>query len=305
VAVSAPRFAIAISIVGLLMAACTAGSDDPTAARSQVHLASAAPSAGLPDPKPGDRWRYDVGPTLRVTAVEGQLVTIRRGKSTTIVRPRNPFLPPVASDSRSSEIRSVVDAPPDALFPLAAGNSVEFQEKRRVRRKFGGRVRVSTREWRCVVGELTTVSVPLGSFEAWPVQCDNPAADALFRIDRSYIWYYAPALGQVIRERYERFGKAPQVKQLETLTTRAPLARGPKFAEAMQASFENLLSGERASWRDEVTNQQGVIVIQRTLRRNDGTYCRDAELTIETRSAPVVQEMTACRGADGYWQVET
>ncbi len=148
------------------------------------------------------------------------------------------------------------------------------------------------------------VTVPLGSFEAWPVRCDNPADDAFFRTERSYTWDYAPALGQVIRETYERFGKPPRVKQLASLTTRAPLARGPMFAQTMQSSFEKAPSGEPVSWHDEITDQHGLIVIQRTTRRDDGTYCRDAELTIETQSAPVVQALRACRRADGYWQPE-
>jgi hypothetical protein len=301
---SARRLLLTLPLVGLLVSGCTTGSDGPVRQSGLISTSSVSPVARLPEPMPGDRLRYDQGASLRVTAVDDTTVTLRRGKSTTIVRPRNPFLPPLASDSRRFEISSTLDAPPDALFPLAAGNTVSFEERRRVRSKYGGRERLSTRQWRCAVGEPTTVTVPLGTFEAWPVRCDNPARNAFLRNERSYVWHYAPSLGQVVQERYERFGQAPRVKQLQKLTTRAPLGRGPAFAEAMQSSFETARSGEPVAWHDESTTQQGRIVIRRTTRRADGTYCREAEVTIVTGSTPLVQELRACRQPDGHWQPE-
>ncbi len=301
---SARRLALALPILGLLIAGCTSGADDTVRQGGFISTSSVSPMARLPEPMPGDRLRYDQGASLRVMAVDDTTVTLRRGKSTTIVRPRNPFLPPLASDSRRFTISATLDAPADALFPLAAGNTVTFEERRRVRNKHGGRERVSTRQWRCAVGELTTITVSLGTFEAWPVRCDNPARSAFMRNERSYVWHYAPSLGQVVQERYERFGSAPRVRQLQQLTTRAPLARGPVFTQAMQSSFETARSGEPVTWHDELSAQAGRIVIKRTTRRADGTFCREAEVAVMTGSAPLGQELRACRRAEGYWQAE-
>lgn len=292
---------VALPVVGLILVGCGTAGDGAAPQAGFIVPVSVAATAGLPEPRVGDAWRHERGATSRVTAVEGELVTIRRGKSTTIVRPRNPFLPAVVTDGRRFHVTASIDAPPDALFPLAAGNTASFREIRRSRNKVTGRERVTTRQWHCAVGEPASVTVPLGTFETLPVRCESPANDAFMRIARTYEWHFAPAIGQVVRERLERFGKAPRERRLVRLSTTAPLARGAVFETALQSAFETRRSGEPASWHDAAAAQAGTITIARTIQRDDGTYCRDAEIALGTKDPPFVQTIRACRSADGKW----
>lgn len=274
----------------------------PPATPGLVGASAPANLAALPDLKPGDQLRYDRGNRLRAVEVSDELVTWQRGKSTKIVAPRNPFLPYVEFENARVRVTSTIDAPADALFPLKVGNQVSFTEQRTSIRKRDNRRRDGTREWNCEVLGRETVRVDAGAFDSFKVRCENPANDAFFRTARAYDWHYAPAINAIVKERYERFPKRVRHRQLVSMSSQEPLARGEIFDAALQQTLESNRSGEIARWTDPATGQHGAIEVVRTLRNDDGIYCRDAEITLANFSEPKTQNLRACRDEVGFWR---
>lgn len=284
--------------LALLLASC-AGAPKP----SSVSVPEIGPRAlaALPKAQTGDRWKYDRGSSTRVIAYEDAALTLKRGRSTEIIKPVNPFLPAMRYESRKFQIVSEITAPGGFLFPLQPGKEDSFTEKRWSLNKQTGRERFRERQWNCRVEEMETVLVPAGRFDTYPVICDIPASDAFFRIARSYRWNYAPAIGQIVQERYERFRKAPRTKKLVSISSAAPLARGKAFENALQQTFETKRSGEAAAWNDSQSGQSGMITVERTFKDEAGTYCREALVQLATAETPIGQNLVACRGEDGRW----
>lgn len=249
----------------------------------------------------GDSVKYSRGSRLKVTEIAGDLVHWQRGRSTAIVKPRNPFLPNVRFENSKVIIAAELDAPADALFPLAVGNQVEFVEKRHVTYKRDGRQRSYDRQWNCEVIGQEQIEVKSGRFDSFVVRCENPASDALWRTARAYEWHYAPALGQIVKERYERFRKSTRQKELVRFATTAPIARGSVYQAALQDAFETQPSATPLDWGGADGGQSGTIEIRRTFRLADGTFCRDADIQVATAGKPIGQNLRACRNEAGKW----
>lgn len=284
---------------GLALAGCTTA---PPASPSLTTSSTAAHLASLPALKPGDQLRYDRGSRLKAVEVGDEIVTWRRGKSTTIVKPRNPFLPYIEFENRRVRVTSTIDAAADTLFPLQIGNQASFTETRTSIRKRDNRRRDSTRMWNCEVMSREPIEVKAGRFDTFKVRCENPADDAFFRTARAYEWHYAPGINAVVKERYERFRRAPRHRELVSISSPELLARGETFEATLQQTLETNRSGDIATWSDPNTGQQGIIEVTRTFRADAGHYCRDAEITLANFVVPKTQSLRACRNEVGIWK---
>ena len=295
------RSYFAVVLAGLSLSACVTG-DSAEFVEPAVGTARNVESLlALPAPSRGDKLRYSRGSSLKVVGVHGDVIDWRRGRSTRITAPRNPFLGYTRFENSKVVINVAMDAPVDMLFPLAVGKNASYTSKHHVTYKADSRERSFRRQWNCAVETKERVNVKAGTFDAFKVRCESPAEDALFRISRAYDWHYAPAIGQIVKERYERFRHAPRTKELISVTSSQPLARGQVFEAAWQSAFETQASAVPVSWSDPQNGQSGEIEIRRTFKLKNGTYCRDAEIRLATLASPIGQNLQACREQNGLW----
>lgn len=130
-------------------------------------------------------WRTDTSEWAEtVTAIEGDLITWRASNGDVVTTSANFVLPPVDYDQEvygtgGFELAEVEGT----LFPLESGNWLNLRL----------RERGDDAEWTrfCHVGEWSEVDVPAGHFEVIEVSCQE--------VNRSKVWYYAPAVGTYVR----------------------------------------------------------------------------------------------------------
>ena len=74
--------------------------------------------------------------------------------------------------------------------------------------------------------------------------------------------------------------------------------------QAAQRAFENSRSGESSAWQNPDSGNSGSITPTRTYQAPGGQYCREYEQDIIVGGQPQKSYGTACRQADGSWQIQ-
>ncbi|MCB1970953.1 MAG: hypothetical protein KDG54_11150 [Geminicoccaceae bacterium] len=291
----------ALALAAAILATAGCSGDTPRMAATVSGAMDTAVLATLPQPASGDRLVFTTGQPAEVVSSDARSVHWKVGSTTTMTRPRNPFLPYTEFENTKVRIVSQVDAPPDALFPLEVGKTASFTETRQITYKSGAPARTQQRRWNCSVDDEETVKVRAGRFDTFRVRCENPSNRAFFRTLVAHEWNFAPSINQVVRERYERYRNTPRERELVRMATTRPVARGPVFERTVQSVFETRASGTPVAWSDPVSGQNGEIEIRRTFRLADGTYCRDADIALHTAGKPIDQAFRACRDEKGLW----
>ena len=160
-------------------------------------LAAAAAAPELPSYEPGDAFVFSDGRVERVRAVAGDRVTWSGLGRNRYERSRNPVVPILAWKVAGVAGRREVGSAAARLWPLAPGKTVRFSAVTEVEGKDGRR---SSAFWKCGVGRPGSVTVPAGTFEAWPIQCERYSAGTMRLIERVQ-WDWAPELGHYVRRR--------------------------------------------------------------------------------------------------------
>jgi surface antigen len=76
-------------------------------------------------------------------------------------------------------------------------------------------------------------------------------------------------------------------------------------AQAAQQAFEHNRTGQPTAWNNPDSGNNGSITPTRTYQIATGQYCRQYEQTINIGGEPQQSYGTACRQADGTWQVQS
>ena len=74
--------------------------------------------------------------------------------------------------------------------------------------------------------------------------------------------------------------------------------------QAAQQAFENSRSGESSAWQNPDSGNSGSITPTQTYQNPSGQYCREYEQDIVVGGEPQKTYGTACRQADGSWQIQ-
>jgi surface antigen len=75
--------------------------------------------------------------------------------------------------------------------------------------------------------------------------------------------------------------------------------------QAAQRAFENSRSGEASAWHNPDSGNSGSITPTRTYQQPSGQYCREYQQDIIVGGKPEKTYGTACRQADGSWQIQS
>lgn len=165
-------------------------------------LQLAAASAQLPDYQVGDAFVFSDGRVEQVRRIEGDTVLWSGLGKNRYWRSRNPITPILAWKVAEAEGKRTVSAAADDLWPLAPGKSVRFRAVTEIRK--GRKTRRSVAFWKCATGVAGTVTVPAGTFEAWPIQCDRYSS-ASMRLAERVSWDWSTELGHYVRRRVTRY----------------------------------------------------------------------------------------------------
>lgn len=74
--------------------------------------------------------------------------------------------------------------------------------------------------------------------------------------------------------------------------------------QAAQRAFENSRSGESSAWQNPDSGNSGSITPTRTYQAPSGQYCREYQQDIIVGGKTEKSYGTACRQADGSWQIQ-
>lgn len=74
--------------------------------------------------------------------------------------------------------------------------------------------------------------------------------------------------------------------------------------EAAARAFENNRAGQASVWNNPDSGHSGSVTPTQTYQLANGQYCRRYEQTINVGGQPQQSYGTACRQADGTWQIQ-
>ena len=261
---------------------------------------------GLAQPvyEAGDRFHYSDGSSETVLSMEGGKIVWEASDGTRRTAPRNFILPAFAWYSERGSGSAEADIAPDVLWPLKPGEEVRYSTSATIM-DAGPNTREVFELWHCKVRSASRITVPAGSFDALPIQCDvfrQPSGPK-----RLVTWTYAPAIGHYVRlEEKVADGKEQQLDlvAVELGGREWPAAARAGLDWAFQHALENESSGHSVEW--ESSALPGHIEIEALGELDYGAYgtCRRFSATrFDVEGMKRVYPGIACRGADGVWTV--
>jgi len=146
----------------------------------------------------GDSFVFGRSTVARVASADagGLTWTLHDGRS--LRSTRDFFAPPLSIAHEARQVHSTIDGDPAALWPLATGKRVSFEETRRTTWTSTGHVRDVRLRWACEVVDARMSFVPAGDFATWHVRCS--AYPPNFPLPTQTVtWDYAPSLGHYVR----------------------------------------------------------------------------------------------------------
>jgi surface antigen len=76
-----------------------------------------------------------------------------------------------------------------------------------------------------------------------------------------------------------------------------------RVQETTQRTLETVASGQIVAWRNPYSRSTGTVVAQRAFRNPSGQWCRGFEQSITVDRETLRAGGTACRRADGWWDI--
>lgn len=285
----------------LLVTGCQTGPKYPVVTGADRSLLS---KAHLPDFAPGEYYVYDDGTSVLVAAVSDGLVTWQHDNGTTSKGYPNFIIPDLSwtSANRSSEGRT--SAPPDLMWPLAAGKRGQFDFEQTIAHKDGSAPEQLSRSWTCRVEGTTIVTVPAGRFDTVVVACNRySGTSGSWRATRTF--YYAPAVGHyVIRE--DRHQSRPDTRRELVAygfnSTVLPQKDQKRLNQTLQSALTKNKDGQTAVWTSQSGDISAMLVPIRSYAGSDGKACREYRSVYSVKGRIRQHTREVCRQPDGSWQ---
>lgn len=283
-----PRLFLAPLAALALVAACAV---QPAA---EMAAGPALPPAPLPRFAIGDRLSWSNGNTETVVAVDGEKLTWEDQNGNSFTGYRNVTLPSLRWSYPNDRAVTEMDAPPTQLWPLEVGKRAHFTVVQT--QTLYNSENTYSMEWECGVDGTERVTAALGGFDTFRLRCTRYWRGS--NVGEVH-WFYAPALGRVVRRTWTG---AEIPEDLVAIGTGTLDKRAEKIAAKVRAkALEAAESGARA--RGRANGIVATVTPTATFATDTGRYCRDFRQLIHTAKAKAITAATACRAPSGEWVV--
>jgi len=228
-----------LCVVAALAAGCShlpaGGLQDAIDALSPAERATPLPLNLAPAPRPvarvGDTYFFGAQSLRQVTAVSSGSVTWTTTDGQRLRTGRDFFAPLLEQTQGDQRLTSTLQGQPGALWPLAVGKTVSFEETRTTRLLTLGREITTPIRWECGVIDTRVSQVPAGDFETYHVSC-KAYREGFFLPLQTVTWDYAPSLGHYVRRTWFDAGRQRETALAAALP--APLATPERIAATRQ-----------------------------------------------------------------------
>jgi len=173
--------------------------------------------APRPSLRPGDTFFYGRSTVLRLLRQDDRAHWSRTSAPTAFASTGDFFAPPLRTESPSLLTESTLEGRPADLWPLAAGKTVRFSERRQMTWPALRLSRAARFDWNCQVVDARMSYVPAGDFETFHVRCEGRSDSLLFPTER-LSWDYAPQMGHPVRQTWFAGGR----ERVATLSAALP-----------------------------------------------------------------------------------
>lgn len=285
----------------LVLAGCVLQDNSPP-----VLHGPSLPSAALPELIPGETYGYSDGRIDTVISVDGERVTWRNRYGVDVVSARNFVIPPLSWQSRTRKSVLETDAPLTHLWPLKTGTEgPRFATKQLVTWTDGsGRTYEGEREWQCAVQGTATVTVPVGTFDTFKINCYRYYPNgSIKRQTRSY--YYAPALNHYVKreDTYLRGrGRTADLVSAGFNSTIFPADEQRDLTAALFKVLDQGADGKTVTWR----RPNGMVTVGMTPLKSynseSGAVCRQYESAYAYAGRTRTNVRDVCKTNDGGWR---
>lgn len=165
-------------------------------------LALGAATPTDPSYEVGDAFVYSDGRVERVRRIEDGTVTWAGLAGSTYQRSVNPVVPVLSWRVAGVRGQRHVAGAADSLWPLHPGRSARFRVVTEISRDEKSRRSVAF--WTCRTGKTGEITVPAGTFESVPVECDRYSPWSMRLVERVQ-WDWSPEIGHYVRRRTTHF----------------------------------------------------------------------------------------------------
>ena len=168
--------------------------------------------APRPNLKVGDTFIYGRTQVQRVQQVgTGHTEWRRSSAPETLHSTGDFFAPPLRTASPALRTDSTLEGRPADLWPLSAGKTVRFVERRQVTWTLFGLRRAVRYDWSCQVVDSRMSYVPAGDFESFHVRCEG-RSDSLLLPSEQLTWDYAPQMRHYVKRTWWAGGRAREAR---------------------------------------------------------------------------------------------
>ena len=289
-------------ILGSSLMGCTGGALYTPLGRELTDM----PPAPLGNTVAGDRYYFSNGRREKVTAVENDLIAVRRSSRYQYLRFQDFTLPAKSISSRkgATSYDMVKMNPAESLWPLSVGKRIRFELVNTSAGTADGEAANPSKFWECAVEGMQTVAVISGEFETYRVECLRK--NRRNKIKQYVTYYYAPAIQQVVL-RVDSYSYKP-AKRLELVAFRPSLsmlskASERRFRRHFQHTLETVASGTTTSWWSRRSDTRIHTTPTITRKLGTGLYCRNFLISVNAKGSVRSGAGLACRNAEGKWRI--
>jgi surface antigen len=298
----------------LLLTGCQAMLQGVAGSRADQQLIA---RAALPGYVPGEYFVYDDGTSVLVTGVAQGLVSWKHHNGSVSQGYPNFVIPALSWRSATHSSQGTTAAPPDFLWPLAAGNQGRFTFHQTLSTVDGAPPEQSSRNWVCAVEGTSRVNVPAGEFDTVVIACKGYAraegaggvTGFLERVEEFFgvvrLFYYAPELGHYVLREDRQMGLPKSRRALVSNSfnsTLLPENDQRRLNDTLQAALSKNLDGVATHWVSRSGTVSAMLVPYRSFRGEKGQLCREYRSTYNVKGRIGQHTREVCRQPDGRWQ---
>ena len=265
--------------------------------------------ADLPAFKPGDQVYFTNGRREKVDSVIDEQVVWRTSVTGRKTRLPNFILPTIKWNNSKYFGSQTSNTAADTLWPLTVGNKAYFRTQITSTNKETGAVYNGVRDWRCEVDSMERIALLSGDFDTFKVVCVRTGdfgRSGNFR--QESIWYYATEIDQPVLK-LNRYSSAKRSPSRYEVMAYQPSMRGfgkearKTYWKYFRDTMEKIPSGTNNVWRDKKSGNKVVLTPLKTLKQDDGTFCRQYRVIVSEKGTNRQGAGIACRDKRGGWRI--